>query len=202
MSTGLDDNLIAELPGTTGDVLMLGAHLDSVLDGPGINDNGSGVAVLLALAAELADRPRPELTIRFAFWAAEEFGTHGSTQYVELLSTGERERIKAYVNLDMVGSVDGTRSVYDDDGAAPGSGRITELLLGALDDLGAPGTLIPAGGASDHASFDRAGIATGGVFSGIDVCFHLACDDRSNIDMQMALDLGNAVAAVAEGLAD
>lgn len=199
--SAMDDNVLGELAGSTEAVLMVGGHLDSVLDGPGINDNGSGAAVLLALAAALADRPRPELTIRFAFWAAEEFGTHGSIQYVELLSTGEREHIRAYVNLDMVGSVDGTRSVYDDEGGAPGSGRITELLLGALDDLDAPGTLVPAGGASDHASFDRAGIATGGVYSGIDMCYHLACDDRSNIDMQMALELGNAVAAVVEELA-
>ena len=77
------DSVFAELSGANDTVVMLGGHLDSVLAGPGINDNGSGVSTLLAMAEAVADGPRPASTVRFAFWAAEEFGDIGSQQYVQ-----------------------------------------------------------------------------------------------------------------------
>ena len=180
---------------------MLGGHLDSVLDGPGINDNGSGVATLLALAESVAAQPEPALTIRFGFWAAEEFGEFGSTAYVDALSIADRGRLKAYVNLDMVGSVGGTRQVYDDQLAPEGSARITQLLTDALAAAGTPGTPTDLGGASDHAQFQRVGIPTGGLFSGLDACYHLACDTRANIDLTMLLSLASATASTLESLA-
>jgi Zn-dependent M28 family amino/carboxypeptidase len=65
-------NVIAELPGANDDnVVMAGAHLDSVRAGPGINDNGSGSAALLETAQLLA-KLRPQNTLRFAWWGAEE----------------------------------------------------------------------------------------------------------------------------------
>ena len=194
-------SVIAEIPGTSTDVIMLGGHLDSVLDGPGVNDNGSGVAALLALADSVAEQPQPALTIRFAFWAAEEFGEFGSTAYVDGLSTADRARIKAYINLDMVGSVGGTRQVYDDQLAPAGSAEITQLLTDALVAAGTPGTPTDLGGASDHAQFQRVGIPTGGLFSGLDACYHLACDTRANIDMTMLLSLASATASTLEALA-
>ena len=67
-------SVLAELPGTRPEsVIMLGAHLDSVVDGPGINDDGSGVAALLELARALGGT-RPRATIRLAFWSGEELG--------------------------------------------------------------------------------------------------------------------------------
>ena len=84
---------------------MAGGHLDSVPEGPGLNDNGSGVAAVLEMAEELGGRPLPDGTaLRFGFWGAEEIGLVGSTDYVDGLSRAERRRITAYVNLDMVGS--------------------------------------------------------------------------------------------------
>src|ERR687895_623151 len=103
-------NLIAELPGRDGsDVVMLGAHLDSVPAGPGINDNGSGTMTLLTLAERLDTFEPPWHTVRFAFWAAEEPGSLGSTAYVDALAPNERERIAAYLNFDMLGSVNRIR---------------------------------------------------------------------------------------------
>ena len=71
--------MIAELPGANNDnVVMAGAHLDSVQAGPGINDNGSGSAALLEVAEQIA-KLKPQNTLRFAWWGAEESGLIGST---------------------------------------------------------------------------------------------------------------------------
>jgi Iap family predicted aminopeptidase len=102
--TRTDYNVIAELPGKNEDnVVMAGAHLDSVTEGPGINDNGSGSAALLETALMMANI-KPENTLRFAWWAAEELGLLGSADYVAGLSQAERDRIALYMNYDMVGS--------------------------------------------------------------------------------------------------
>ena len=66
---------------TTDNVVMAGAHLDSVTAGPGINDNGSGSAAILETALMMA-KIKPENTLRFAWWGAEELGLVGSTAYV------------------------------------------------------------------------------------------------------------------------
>ena len=215
-----NDNIIAEWPGTTDQVVMLGAHLDSVLDGPGINDNGSGVATLLSLARSVAANPQPAKTIRFGFWGAEEYGELGSHAYTQALSAPEIGQISAYFNLDMVASPGAARFVYDDSTAPPGSDQLTQLLFDALSAAGKPGLLTDVGGASDHYPFELAGIPSAGVFSGLnplteneaavfggepgiptDACYHLACDTRANINMDSALTLGGAVATVVQELA-
>ena len=101
-------NVIAQT--RTGDpdqVVMIGAHLDSVSDGPGIVDNGSGVATLLEIAAQLGTDPSVQNRVRFAFFGAEENGAEGSTGYVEGLSAADRKKIKLYLNVDMVASPNG-----------------------------------------------------------------------------------------------
>ena len=98
---------------------MLGGHLDSVHDGPGINDDGSGVAALLEIARAVAggvDGGR----IRFAFWAGEEYGLYGSRAYVTSLSPEDVSALAGYLNLDMLGSLNAVPFVYDDSQAAPG----------------------------------------------------------------------------------
>ena len=113
--TRTDYNVIAELPGKNEDnVVMAGAHLDSVIEGPGINDNGSGSAALLETALMMANF-NPENTLRFAWWAAEEQGLVGSADYVAGLSQAERDRIALYMNYDMVGSPNYIFMVYDAD---------------------------------------------------------------------------------------
>ena len=108
-------SVIAELPGTnTANVVMAGAHLDSVIEGPGINDDGSGTAALLETALMMANS-HPENTLRFAFWAGEELGLLGSTDYVAGLSQAELDRIALYLNYDMIGSPNYIQMVYDAD---------------------------------------------------------------------------------------
>ena len=97
-------NVIAEKTGANDDnVVMAGAHLDSVLAGPGINDNGSGSAAILEVAQQVA-KLSTQNTLRFAWWGAEESGLVGSTNYVNGLSQEERDRIALYLNFDMIGS--------------------------------------------------------------------------------------------------
>ncbi|NNC43091.1 MAG: M28 family peptidase, partial [Acidimicrobiia bacterium] len=97
-------NILAELPGKNDDnVVMVGAHLDSVQAGPGIQDNGSGSAAILETALQMS-KVKPQNTVRFAWWAAEEAGLVGSTEYVAGLSQEELDRIALYLNFDMIGS--------------------------------------------------------------------------------------------------
>ena len=84
---GTSYNLIADLPGgDMSNIVMAGGHLDSVRNGPGINDNGSGSAGLLETAVTLAESDTPPTKhVRFAFWGAEEQGLLGSNYYVDHL---------------------------------------------------------------------------------------------------------------------
>lgn len=99
-------NIFVEIPGQTNEsVVLLGAHYDSVKMGPGINDNASGVALLLDLMHQLkASKEKPQNTIVLAFWDSEETGIAGSQDYVKKLSAEQLKGIKAYINVDMVGT--------------------------------------------------------------------------------------------------
>ena len=116
-------NVIAETrKGNRQNVVMAGAHLDSVPEGNGINDNGSGSAALLETAEAMADMKRkPENRVRFAWWGAEELGLLGSEHYVADLSTNQPrqfQNIALYLNFDMVGSPNYKLGVYDGDNNA------------------------------------------------------------------------------------
>ena len=187
-------NVIAETPdGSRDSVVMAGAHLDSVQGGPGINDDGSGVAALIEVAEALGTRP-PGARVRLAFWAAEELGLLGSRHYVDSLDGAERRRVRAYVNLDMVGSPNAVPEVYAD--ADPAIARVlrssTPAKLGSVN----------AGIGSDHAPFDAAGIAVGGLYTGgpergpggrpRDACYHLSCDTAGRVDRGVLLEMTRA----------
>jgi Zn-dependent M28 family amino/carboxypeptidase len=174
-----DFNVIAELPGKNEDnVVMAGAHLDSVIEGPGIHDNGSGSAALLETALMMA-KLKPENTVRFPWWAAEEIGLLGSTDYVEGLSQAERDRIALYLNYDMVGSPNYIFMVYDADEStfpAPegvpipeGSTAIEDLYESYYTLVGEPYDDTAFDGRSDYQAFIEAGIPSGGLFTGAEV---------------------------------
>jgi hypothetical protein len=189
-------NVVGEIgPRDADRVVMAGAHLDSVVAGPGLNDDGSGVAAVLEVAEQLAPRPPEGAAVRVGFWAAEEIGLVGSRRYVSRLTSPGRRRIAAYVNLDMVGSPKGELAVYEGEG----KGRAIEATLrDGLPD-GAPGEEL--GGASDHASFARAGIPVGGLFTGLDKCYHRACDTIANVDAALAARAARVTAGALSSLA-
>jgi aminopeptidase Y len=216
LTLGTDHNVIAESRrGNPNNVVMIGAHLDSVTAGPGINDNGSGAAAILETARQMRTFPVRN-KVRFAFWAAEEIGLLGSDQYVEGLSAAERDRITLYLNFDMVASPNYAYKLYDGDNSdgvgapagPPGSAQIEEQLEAFFDSraLGHVGTDFD--GRSDYGPFIAVGIPAGGIFTGAegiktpaeaalfggtagvayDVCYHQACDTIANPNLT-ALDV-------------
>lgn len=110
-------NVIVEIPGESKqDIILLGAHYDSVKMGPGINDNASGVALLLELMAQLSQQKiKPKHSIHLAFWDSEEVGIAGSQAYVKKLTAEQLKAIKAYINVDMVGTKDPEILIADGD---------------------------------------------------------------------------------------
>ena len=161
--------MIADLPGRTSGTVLLGAHLDSVAAGPGMNDNGIGTALVLEVARQARRLGvRPERGLRFAFWGAEELGLVGSTAYVQSLSSAERGRLAGVLNFDMVGSPNFGRFFYDGATGPPGSARIEQLFRDYFAAHGQPAQEIDIQGASDHAPFAQAGIPVGGIFTGAD----------------------------------
>ncbi|MGW6270979.1 M28 family metallopeptidase [Streptomyces sp. NPDC055060] len=197
-------NLIADWPGgDANNVLMAGAHLDSVSSGPGINDNGSGSAGVLetALAVSRAQL-KPAKHLRFAWWGAEELGLVGSKYYVNNLPATERSKVSGYLNFDMIGSPNPGYFVYDDDPT------IEKTFKDYYAGLNVPTEIETEGdGRSDHASFKNVGIPVGGLFTGasntkssaqaqkwggtagqaFDRCYHSSCDTTANIN-DTALD--------------
>jgi len=224
--TGSSVNVIGETPwGDPNHVVMVGGHLDSVVDGPGMNDDGSGTMTVLGIAralAAVAAPPAPAWRVRVAFWTGEEIGLWGSRAYVAGLTSGT---VQAYINLDMLGSSNGVREVYE--GAVTPRPResiiVGGLLSRALSDMGLVWQTASLGGSSDHASFDQALIPTSGLFSGAnelktqeqanlfggtagapnDPCLHLACDRTEGIDRTLLGELARAgawgVGALASG---
>jgi len=202
-------------------VVVLGAHLDSVVDGPGMNDDGSGVAALLEIARWLGSTRR-EATVRLAFWSGEEVGLLGSSRYVSDLSAEERAAVAVYLNADMLGSPNGFAGVYEEAGAAEGSAVATGLLRDAVERAGGAPVPVDLTGSSDHHPFTLAGIATAGVFSGAvervddeqaaasgatpgapaDPCYHQACDELDDVDLALARLLTAALADVTVLVAD
>ncbi len=99
-------NIEAEIPGTHPEIILIGAHYDSVFGSPGANDNGSGVAATLALARRFAGR-KPEHTLRFVAFANEEppyflSGEMGSLVYAGRCKA-RGDRISAMISLETIG---------------------------------------------------------------------------------------------------
>jgi Zn-dependent M28 family amino/carboxypeptidase len=180
-------NVIAETPGgNPNKVVIAGAHLDSVTRGPGIVDNGSGVAAELEIAKQLHRSAKINKTgppdglinkVRFAFWGSEENGLNGSAFYVSQLSPAERGKVTININTDMLASSNGVYFVQDGDGAhisPPGPvrpGRSVELenvLVDYFTSQGLPWVYRAYDGRSDYMSFVNAGIGAGGLTTGSD----------------------------------
>lgn len=179
--SGRTVNVIAAPPDLAPDDrhIVVGAHLDTVPQAPGAEDNASGVAVLLEvarLAAEAADSLR--MPVVFVAFGAEEprapgdDGHHyGSRHYVDEMTEAERGSLAAMVSLDRVG-VGGEMPVCT---GGLGTERVAEDLLGVAERLD-----LPADGcenrASDHWSFEKAGFAVARLGSTPYEEYHSAAD--------------------------
>jgi Zn-dependent M28 family amino/carboxypeptidase len=206
------NNVIAETPGGRSDrTVVVGAHLDSVYEGPGINDDGSGSATLLETAEQMHELGiSPRNKVRFIFFAGEEQGLLGSNYYVSQLSKQQIQDISVMLDYDMLASGNYARFVYDGNGdeqgfAGPkGSGVIEQVFKDWWDSQGLAYETIPFDGRSDYDAFTQVGIPAGGIFAGaeeiktpeqvalyggtagkpFDPCYHQLCDTLANINEQ------------------
>ena len=216
------ENLLAETPGGRDDrVVVVGAHLDSVAQGPGIQDNGSGSAAILEVALQMAELGiEPRNKVRFAWWGAEESGLLGAEFYVANLSKRDIKNIALNLNFDMIGSPNFVRFVYDGDGSATplsgpnGSANIEDVFLRYFGEQGLSTEPTAFDGRSDYGPFIEVGIPAGGLFTGAegikteeqaaiyggtagdqyDPCYHLACDTFNNISLEVLDQNSDAIA--------
>jgi Zn-dependent M28 family amino/carboxypeptidase len=215
-------NVLTE-PDSGAPLIVVGAHLDSVPEGPGINDNGSGSAAVLEAALVLADAfHRTPGNVQFAFWGAEERGLVGSRHHVGALTEEERRRIGVYINLDMVGSPNSARFVQRSPEAT--SELATDVRQKLLDEFKERSVPVEerAGGrtGTDDVAFFQKGIPTVGLHSGsgalksqaqadlfggaagkpYDPCYHKACDTTANIDREALEENARALIRVLDAV--
>ena len=231
----MSSNILADTAtGNPDNVTIVGSHLDSVPEGPGINDNGSGSAFNLELAIQMKkQRIKPANRVRFAWWGAEESGLVGATRYVAAISDEEFEKIAANLNFDMLASPNHANFVYDGDfsdspppatapACEPGRGEDRAGLRGLLRLAGVATEPTAFDGRSDYKPFQDNGVAAGGLFSGAEVaksaaqvakwggelgvafdhCYHQACDDIDNLDLEGYETLADGGAHVTALLAE
>ena len=200
--------------------MVVGAHLDSVGTGPGINDNGSGSAGILDIAEGMR-KVHPLNKVRFIWFGAEESGLLGSTYYVSTLTDAERAQIASMLNFDMIGSPNFVRFVYDGDNTLgdpvtppPGSAQIEGLFLDYFGERGLETLPTAFDGRSDYGPFIEVGIPAGGLFTGAegiktqeeaaifggvpgeqyDPCYHEGCDTILNLSYRALDQMSDAAA--------
>jgi Zn-dependent M28 family amino/carboxypeptidase len=167
-------NVIANTKtGRTDRAVVVGAHLDSVPEGPGINDNGSGSGADLEVALQMAKLGvKPVNQVRFIWFSGEEQGLLGSDFYVSQLTKSGRSSIAAMLNFDMIASPNYSQEIYDGDGSAfgvagpNGSGNIEKVFQSFFDKRGEFTKPTAFDGRSDYDAFTTAGIPAGGLFTG------------------------------------
>ncbi|MCG8337636.1 MAG: M28 family peptidase [Proteobacteria bacterium] len=219
-------NVIAESKsGDPANTVVLGGHLDSVLAGAGINDNGSGCATLLEAAMKLGwFHTKLTNKVVFAFWGAEELGLIGSEFYVNNLTPEELANIKLYLNFDMVASPNYVRFVFDGDGSdtgisgPPGSDFIEQWFVDFFGDKLLATDPTALDGRSDYEPFMLAGIPVGGLFTGAgdlkteeqaaiyggtagepyDKYYHTENDTSANINFEVEEQMLKAIAAAVQ----
>lgn len=205
VKTILTSNIIAQTAGGDPEnCVMLGGHSDSVAEGPGINDDGSGSLSVLEVAVQLA-RYSVNNCVRFAWWAAEEEGLLGSDFYVASLPEDENKKIRLFMDYDMMGSPNFVYQIYNATNAEnpDGSEELRQLYVDWYEDHGLNYTFIPFDGRSDYDGFIRNGIPGGGIATGAegvktkdeaeqfgglagawyDPCYHQLCDDVGNVNV-------------------
>lgn len=199
------NNIIAQTKdGDQENCVMLGGHSDSVAEGPGINDDGSGSLTLLEIATQLT-KFTVNNCVRFAWWAGEEEGLLGSDFYVSVLTPEENKKIRLFMDYDMLASPNYAYQVYNATNAAnpTGSEELRQLYIDWYENNDLNYTFIPFDGRSDYDGFIRNGIPGGGIATGaegiktkeeaamfggvagewFDPCYHQLCDSVDNLNL-------------------
>ena len=207
--TNTTRNVIAASPGGDEEnTVVVGAHLDSIPNGPGMNDNASGSATILEVAQEMARlEEQPRNKIRFVFWGGEELGLLGSDYYVNELEEDSLNDIAVYLNFDMVASPNYVRFLY-------GSPEVTRVFEEYFESRDLETDSFDLAGRSDHGPFAAEDVPVGGIFSGdssiktrqqarqqggeagepYDACYHRSCDDLDNLNREALREISDAAA--------
>lgn len=214
-------NVLASTAGRADRTVLVGAHLDGVAEGPGINDNGTGTMAILETAIQMSESGiTPTNRVTFAFWSGEEDGLIGSDYYVSQLTARQIKDHAVNLNFDMIGSPNPVRFVYDGDGDAfgvdgpNGSSVVEDVFLDYFASQGLATAPTEFDGRSDYFGFIENGIPAGGLFTGAegikteeeaatfggtagaayDPCYHAECDSTSNIDPVVLEEMADAIA--------
>jgi len=172
-------NVLAQTKtGSPHDVVMVGAHLDGPRGGPGINDNGSGVAAVLETALQLGPLPSVNNAVRFVFWGADQDGPNGAMDYVFGLDPERLDDIALYLDFVMLGSANAGYFTDDGDQSGPpgagiaaadvpeGSAGIERTLGSYLYLAGKRPADMPLSTRTDYHPFMVAGVPIGGMTGG------------------------------------
>jgi Zn-dependent M28 family amino/carboxypeptidase len=195
---GRSVNVIATPPGfdPRRPHLVVGAHLDTVPQAPGGEDNASGVGVVLAVAEALARR-RTRLPVALvAFGAEEPRGTsdadhhYGSRAYVESLGQAERRAVRGMLSLDRVG----VGTVVPVSSAGPAGTAQRKAVLAAGRRAGVP-THAQVNRSSDHWQFVLAGLPGIRIGSTPYAAYHSAADLPSVVNRTQLARTGRLVLA-------
>ncbi|KAF2131246.1 Zn-dependent exopeptidase [Dothidotthia symphoricarpi CBS 119687] len=213
-------NVIAEtIAGDHDNVIHVGGHSDSVTAGPGINDNGSGSIAILEIAIQLTNFAVNN-AVRFSWWTGEEAGLLGAEYYVKQLPQAEKDKIRLFLDFDMMASPNYAIQIYDGDGSAfnstgpAGSAEAEHEFAAYFDNLGLNHTEIEFDGRSDYGPFLEAGIAAGGIAGGAegikteeeaemfgggagvpyDVNYHEDGDTVNNLNLDAWIEFSRAIA--------
>ncbi|ORY01747.1 aminopeptidase-like protein Y [Clohesyomyces aquaticus] len=197
-------NIIAQTTqGDPDNCVMLGGHSDSVAEGPGINDDGTGTMSLLEVATQLT-KFSVNNCVRFAWWAGEEEGLLGSDYYIYSLPAVENKKIRLFMDYDMMASPNFAYQIYNATNAVnpTGSEELRDLYIDWYTKQGLNYTFIPFDGRSDYDGFIRNGVPGGGIATGAegiktkkeekmfggkagewyDPCYHQLCDNVGNVN--------------------
>ncbi len=208
-------NVIGVIPGTkkafANQSIVVGAHYDHLGFGwpdvrgenegklhPGADDNSSGVAVLIELAKALGYGLKPERSIVFAAFTAEEAGKRGSMHYVNSEKNYPADKCAAMINLDTVGRLYGKKLLILGGASAPewehifrGAGYLAgvdvDMVSEKLD-------------SSDQMSFSARGIPAVQIFSGPNADYHRPSDTADKIDTDGLLKVATVAKEVVEYL--
>jgi peptidase M28-like protein len=199
---GASTSVIADKPGAaagTRNVVLIVAHLDSInqreegaaASAPGADDNGSGSAGLLEIARAFWDH-RGVHDLRFVLFGGEEQGLLGSKRYVASLSASERTRIRAVINMDMIGSLNSPSPSVLLEGAA-----LSQRVIDSLNEAAATYTQLTVQTSlhfknSDHVSFINAELPAVLTIEGADhtnSSVHSSNDTIDRIDYDLAVEI-------------
>jgi hypothetical protein len=209
-------NVIGVVPGRdpqlAREVVVVGAHYDGLgLGGPGsldpvpgevhngADDNASGVSALIELAEYFAyPANRPDRTLAFVAFGAEEEGMLGSAWFVSN-PPWTIANVTAMINMDMIGRLGEELTVY----GVGSSGEWHEVLERANADVGAPIVEMDEGyGPSDHVAFYLRQIPVLAFFTGVHEDYHRASDDVERLNLEGLLSVTRVVRGVVAELAD